>query len=274
MTRTISIFAAWAVLGLTLAASAQVPGQVSFTARLSDASGPVTGPVDVTFALFAAPAGGEPVWSETQTGVMAEDGLMHASIGAAEPLTAEILNGSPLFLGVTINGDALSPRVGLTSVPYAVRAGVASVAETANSADTVGDIPADALVTEVTAGDGLAVARSGGEITISADDSLQRNLASACVWVEAPVNATNTCVIPASSGETASCSIQCPNDPATGARMHAVGGGCLTSYRGQVVTALGWSAPSAERDGWRCGWRRLSTGDTFWGQPSAFCCPR
>ncbi|MBV9155864.1 MAG: hypothetical protein JO097_06360, partial [Acidobacteriaceae bacterium] len=44
-----------------------VPRLISFTGAIKDAAGkPVSGPVSVTFSLFAEQEGGTPLWTETQ----------------------------------------------------------------------------------------------------------------------------------------------------------------------------------------------------------------
>ncbi|HUQ04175.1 MAG TPA: hypothetical protein VM261_16865 [Kofleriaceae bacterium] len=137
-----------------------VPATLSFTGRLSTANGPVNGNVGMTFALFAQATGGTAVWTETRPSVMAEAGLVYAELGGLTTLDETVITDAPLFLEIRIGNETLVPRLPLQSVPYAIRA------EVANSADTLGTIEPDDVVTGLTAGAGIAVARNGNAATL------------------------------------------------------------------------------------------------------------
>lgn len=111
-----------------------VPQTLAFSARIADAGRPVTGGHTVKFAFWDCD-GSDPLtcvdpanvlWSETQT-LTVSDGVLTAVLGAdtttPNPLPSSIFNGSPLFLEVTFDGTAFSPRMAVHSVPYALRAG-------------------------------------------------------------------------------------------------------------------------------------------------------
>jgi hypothetical protein len=105
-----------------------VPHTVSFTARITDTSGtPVEGAIDLKVQVYDAAQDGTMLWEETHTGVPAEKGLVYASLGgvdtAGNGLDDVIFDGRPMFLQLIVDGDALSPRIPLASVPYALRAG-------------------------------------------------------------------------------------------------------------------------------------------------------
>lgn len=108
------------------AADAQVPGTVTFTARVVDDGTPVTGTHAFTFRLFDAASGGTQRWSENYGGVLVQDGLVTVALGSQTTLTASVLDGTPLFVEVALDGSTLSPRLPLRSIPYAVRAGDAA----------------------------------------------------------------------------------------------------------------------------------------------------
>jgi len=104
-----------------------VPAHVSFAGRLETSSGPVAGPVKLRFQIYA---GDEVVFSETHESVAATAGLVFASLGSVAPNdnpldTEKVFTGDPLELEITVNGEVLSPRLPIQSVPYAFRAGVA-----------------------------------------------------------------------------------------------------------------------------------------------------
>jgi hypothetical protein len=111
------------------AAAQAVPGTVAFTGRLSDTNGPLTGAVNMRFRLFDAAAGGTAVWDEDHPNASATDGLLHVTLGETTPFDAVVFDGGALYLDVAINGTSLLPRAEIHSVPYAVRAGVATTAE-------------------------------------------------------------------------------------------------------------------------------------------------
>jgi hypothetical protein len=115
------------VLGSVTLAQA-VPARISFPGRLASGGGPADGTYQLTFALFDAPAGGTRAWTEPQSlGVVS--GLLSAELGAVNPLTPEVFNGAQLYLEVSVESTVLSPRLAIDSVPYAIRAGVATVCE-------------------------------------------------------------------------------------------------------------------------------------------------
>ncbi len=116
-----------------------VPGTVTFTARLTDDSGPVEGDVTLVLRVYDAASGGALLWEETQAGVPAVDGLVYASLGAVDPvnnaLDGSVFDGGAAFLELTVDGDTLSPRIPIESVPYAIHAGHAETAAVASALD-------------------------------------------------------------------------------------------------------------------------------------------
>ena len=127
-------------LGWSGLASAQgVPGSVAFTARLNDNGMPVTGMRDFSLAVFDAETGGASTWTEAHNSVMVVVGLAYLQMGSVTTLDATTFNGTPRWLEITVNGTIMTPRLPLLSVPYAIRAGVAS------NADAVGGFTAAQL---------------------------------------------------------------------------------------------------------------------------------
>jgi len=101
---------------------------VPFQGTLTDAAGqPLDGQVDITFRLYSVPQGGTPLWEEVHQGdnaVPVVRGLFHVNLGSLTPLTAEVWETSPLYLGIQVGTDPeMSPRVLLGSVPYALHVG-------------------------------------------------------------------------------------------------------------------------------------------------------
>lgn len=131
MKRKLSI-AVVAALVLSSAPALAVPTTLSFTGRLQDGSGPVSGPVTLNFKLYDAATGGAMVWEENQTAT-GDAGLVYVALGTVSPLNSTVFDGRTLWLETTVNSVVMSPRTAFLAVPYAIRAG---------TADTVGSLAA------------------------------------------------------------------------------------------------------------------------------------
>ena len=112
-----------AILLLAAGTSAAVPTRVPFQGLLlDDASQPVTDLVDFDFELFDAVVGGSSLWSESHPAVSVVDGVYAVELGTHTPLTPAVVSGGVAFLEITVDGETLTPRQQLLSVPYALRA--------------------------------------------------------------------------------------------------------------------------------------------------------
>jgi hypothetical protein len=105
-------------------ASAAVPSTVTHQGRLYDASGkPITGTLSVKFALYASVAATTSIWTETYM-VTFDQGYFSVELGSVTPLDTTVLDGSTLYLGITVGTDPeMTPRSPVASVPYAILAG-------------------------------------------------------------------------------------------------------------------------------------------------------
>ena len=105
-----------------------VPIQVNQQGRLLYADGEgLTGSHQLIFQLYDEQTGGDIQWAESIT-VQFNNGYYSTMLGTDEetnPLDNSIFANYPLYLELKVNGEALSPRHQLTSVPYAQIAGVA-----------------------------------------------------------------------------------------------------------------------------------------------------
>jgi hypothetical protein len=127
------------------------PATVTFTGRVSDASGPLSGPVDLDFSIYTAPTGGALLWEESHAAVDAEGGLVFVNLGSIDPLDGEVFDGSRVFLEISVNGAEQSPRLPINSVPYATRAERSASAAEADTAATLGELaPADVALADHT----------------------------------------------------------------------------------------------------------------------------
>jgi hypothetical protein len=102
---------------------AQAGVTIPYSGRLTnDVGQPVAdGAYDFAFALYDAPEGGTPLWSETQTGVAVQGGAFTAALGSVSALPAGA-QGRGLWLEVGVRGPAeaeftaLAPRQALGAV--------------------------------------------------------------------------------------------------------------------------------------------------------------
>jgi len=105
-----------------LAACTGVPPKVGYQGRLTDENGtPLNGTYSFTYGLYQVATSGSPVYTETKD-VIVSDGLFDTSIGPSAlqaGLDPEWLT-QPLWLEVSINGEALTPRQQLLGSPYAL----------------------------------------------------------------------------------------------------------------------------------------------------------
>ena len=157
------------LLGLTaLLASTEAkaaPESMSFAGRLATGDGPVDGQVEITFSVFDAASGGTEDWTDTVT-LTAEDGLVYAVLGdAGNPMDSAVFDGAAKWLEITVEGEALSPRLSITSTPYAV--------SSSNSDMLGGVLTADAVQRRVTGScaDGTAVGTINVDGTVSCNDT-------------------------------------------------------------------------------------------------------
>ncbi|MBI5609421.1 MAG: hypothetical protein HY902_11135, partial [Deltaproteobacteria bacterium] len=109
------------------AAQAAVPATTVTQGRLtSQAGGTVAdGTYNMSFAIYAAEAGGSAVWSEGPASIDVQGGLFLWNLGSKVPLAPASLSLSKAWIGVQIGSDPELPRQPLASVLYAQRALVA-----------------------------------------------------------------------------------------------------------------------------------------------------
>ena len=159
-----------------------VPEQMNFQGILRDNNGNfLQGTYTVTYYIYAVPAGGAPIWTETRS-VAIEDGLFNVILGEVTPISSAIFDGTKKYLATQLQGDSeMVPRVPLLTVPYAFRAGTAEAVATINAAGTnqVLTWTGTALAWANSLGGGSVVSidtgsgLTGGPITVSGTVSVQ-----------------------------------------------------------------------------------------------------
>ena len=100
--------------------SAQVPSTINYQGYLTNSSGvALDGSYTLTFELFDAATAGASMWGpETHTSVPVARGIFHVALGSIVALQPNDFDKA-LFLNVKVNGESMTPRQPLQTVPYA-----------------------------------------------------------------------------------------------------------------------------------------------------------
>jgi len=103
-----------------------VPYLVRFSSSMRELDGTILhGPSNMTFSLYKDQTGGIPLWSETQTVTVDDQGHFAILLGSASPLgvpASTFAAGEPRWIGIAPEDAAERPRIELVSVPYALEA--------------------------------------------------------------------------------------------------------------------------------------------------------
>lgn len=143
----VSILVAALILLVAVGATAQAPSTIQYQGKLSDATGPITSAVDVTFRIYDAESAGTLLWVETHNGLTPDDlGVFTVELGSIVPFGPGVFGGQPRYLGITVGADdEMSPRQLISAVPYSLSSpgfagvwkGYASVSVTLEGKDTL-----------------------------------------------------------------------------------------------------------------------------------------
>jgi hypothetical protein len=136
---------------LTSLGVVSIPYKIGFEGYLANVP---DGTHNLTFQVYANKSDptGNNIWSETQA-VTVTSGLYSVVLGNYTPITPTVVfvNG-PRWIGVTVDtGTEITPRTEVDSVPFAINADHANVAESANSAPWSG-VTGVSAVTGITVG--------------------------------------------------------------------------------------------------------------------------
>jgi len=107
--------------GHAVIAAAVVPQQVRHAGKLAVRAGET---VEAEFRIYAAPEGGEPLWTEAQQVQVQLDGSYSVLLGVASPAglpQTVFAGGAARWLGVSVDRSPEQERVLLSSVPYAMK---------------------------------------------------------------------------------------------------------------------------------------------------------
>jgi hypothetical protein len=99
---------------------AAVPLKISHQGRLTNNSGvPLNGSYSVAFRIYDAASGGTMKWTETQNAVTVTNGVFSTMIGTSLMLGTTVFDGTDRYLETVVNGETLTPRILMGSVPHA-----------------------------------------------------------------------------------------------------------------------------------------------------------
>ena len=130
MSNGIAVLVTMLFLLASSSALAAVPHTMTYHGNLSSSGGaPVDAVVEATFSIHDAESDGSEVWSEEISSVDVVAGSFSASLGATESLEG-VFDGNDYWLEITIDGETLSPRTPVNSVPYAMKAARSDDAQT------------------------------------------------------------------------------------------------------------------------------------------------
>ncbi len=96
------------------------------------------GVYNITFRLYTEPVGGTVLWTEAQTGIEVTSGIYSTILGNSVDL--DVPFNEIYYLGVTIGSSELTPRIQLTSAPYAL-----SLIGSSNQFPSSGLVEADSI---------------------------------------------------------------------------------------------------------------------------------
>jgi len=104
---------------------ADIPNTMQFSGYLTGGGQPLQGNHPIVFTIYGSSDGSDFLWEQE---ILAEldMGSFNVILGGDDnPLDANVFGDQPLWLGLNVSGEEMSPRSPITSVPYAVRAAIA-----------------------------------------------------------------------------------------------------------------------------------------------------
>ncbi|MFH1772224.1 MAG: hypothetical protein ABH872_05350 [Candidatus Omnitrophota bacterium] len=140
MKRLILLFCLWSLaLGLE-SAKAEVPHLINYQGKLTGPSGTaLEGVYTITFRIYNVAKNDVPVWTEARSGTIVNKGVFSVLLGSVIPLDLDFSFNGPYWLGVQVGNDQeMSPRQGIASVIYAIRAEKAENSVSAHNSNLLG----------------------------------------------------------------------------------------------------------------------------------------
>ena len=153
------VLAAVVVMCLVMVAGAGIPERINYQGRLTDrvTGFPLAGSHSLTLRIFDAELAGNLLWSETKAETADSTGVFTTILGSVNGINVAF--DGPCWLEVEVDGEVLSPRREMVSVPYSFRA---NSADHAVGSDSLGGHSADRFVLKGEAGSVTASMIVGG----------------------------------------------------------------------------------------------------------------
>lgn len=111
-----------------VSATSGINETINFQGKIvnTDGTNVANGNYDMVFELYDASSGGTQLWTETWNSgtsqVTLTNGVFRVALGTNSTLSGVDFNQDNIWLKVTFNGEAMSPRIRFTAVPYAFEA--------------------------------------------------------------------------------------------------------------------------------------------------------
>jgi hypothetical protein len=111
----------------------EVPRKINYQGRLTEAATGLAmpGSHNMTFSIYDVPDGGTELWSEPVVVQVDSAGVFSAILGSTNPI--DLAFEKPLWLEVAVEGEVLTPRREMVSVPFALAVGWAHHAADSDS---------------------------------------------------------------------------------------------------------------------------------------------
>ncbi len=118
------VFAVASLFFTLSVALASAPERLNYQGTLTDNNGNrITGTVTMIFNIYDQFTGGNLAWGpETIANVQVKDGLFSVVLGETVPVISSLFSSGNRYIAVTVNGEQMSPRQLINSVPYALNA--------------------------------------------------------------------------------------------------------------------------------------------------------
>jgi len=115
--------------GLSLATT-----QIAFQGFLTENGTAKNGTATMVATIWTDSLSGDSLWSESHSSVSVTTGIFRIALGSVTPLEITDFTGSPIYLGISVDGQPELPRTRLMASPFAIRAAEADHALTADVA--------------------------------------------------------------------------------------------------------------------------------------------
>jgi len=176
MRRCLIVLFLLSVVNLAAWAAAEVPHLINYQGTLRDSSGfwIQEGVVLIEFSIYGDSAQGAPtLWSETHTDVPVDRGMFNVILGNINAFPDSLFQRAELWMGVRIeHNPEMTPRMRITSVPWALGAALADSAKAApehshHSLDAADGSPTQAVYVDDAGRVGVGTTAPGAQLDVA-----------------------------------------------------------------------------------------------------------